>query len=48
MDNELFPYDQFTRRDVIKNIFFNYLRGISTAKGLDLIDRLEEKFLREN
>jgi TetR/AcrR family transcriptional regulator, cholesterol catabolism regulator len=45
MDNELFPYEQFTRRDVIRNIFFNYLRGISTVKGLELINRLEQKFL---
>jgi TetR/AcrR family transcriptional regulator, cholesterol catabolism regulator len=45
MNNDLYPYDQFSRRDVIKNIFINYLRGISTHKGLLLIDKLEEKFL---
>ena len=45
MNNELYPFDQFTRRDVIRNIFINYLRGISTHKGLLLIDKLEEKFL---
>jgi TetR/AcrR family transcriptional regulator, cholesterol catabolism regulator len=47
MDNELFPYELFSRRDVIRNIFFNYLRGISTEKGLKLINRLEEKFLEK-
>ena len=45
MNNDLYPYDQFTRRDVIRNIFINYLRGISTQKGLLLIDSLEVKFL---
>jgi AcrR family transcriptional regulator len=45
MNNDLYPYDRFSRRDVIKNIFINYLRGISTHKGLLLIDKLEEKFL---
>ena len=42
VDNDLYPYAQFSRKDVIRNIFINYLRGISTQKGLDLIDRLEE------
>lgn len=44
MDNDQYPYEKFTRREVISNIFINYLRGISTLKGLELIDRLEEKF----
>ncbi len=45
MNNDLYPYDQFSRHDVIRNIFINYLRGISTPKGLLLIEKLEEKFL---
>lgn len=44
MDNELYPYELFARRDVIRNIFFNYLRGISTPRGLDLINKLEKDF----
>ena len=44
MDNDKYPYEQFSRHDVIKNIFINYLRGISTHKGLDLINQLERKF----
>ncbi|MGC1390397.1 MAG: TetR/AcrR family transcriptional regulator [Bacteroidales bacterium] len=44
MDNDLYPFEQFSRRDVIRNIFFNYLRGISTSKGLDLINKLEKDF----
>jgi TetR/AcrR family transcriptional regulator, cholesterol catabolism regulator len=45
MNNDVYPYDQFSRRDVIKNTFIIYLRGISTHKGLLLIDKLEENFL---
>ena len=43
IDHELYPYELFTRHEVIQNIFINYLRGISTPKGLDLIDKLEAK-----
>lgn len=43
MDNDLYPFDLFSRRDVIKNIFINYLRGISTPEGLVLIGELEQK-----
>lgn len=45
MDNDLYPYERFSRGEVIRNIFFNYLRGISTEKGLELINQLEENFL---
>ena len=45
MNNDMYPYDQFSRHEVIKNIFISYLRGISTHKGLLLIDKLEKKFL---
>ncbi|MFN8239784.1 MAG: TetR/AcrR family transcriptional regulator [Bacteroidales bacterium] len=44
MDNELFPYEQFTRREIIRNVFINYMRGISTPKGLKLINELETRF----
>jgi AcrR family transcriptional regulator len=43
VDNDLYPYELFSRRDVIRNIFISYLRGISTSKGLDLIEKLETK-----
>jgi AcrR family transcriptional regulator len=43
MDEELYPYDLFSRREVIRNIFINYLRGISTPKGLELIGALEQR-----
>lgn len=43
MDQDLYPFEQFTRREVVKNIFINYLRGISTNDGVELINRLESK-----
>jgi AcrR family transcriptional regulator len=45
LDNDLYPFEMFSRRDVIKNIFINYVRGISTPEGLELTDRLEAEFL---
>lgn len=47
MDNELYPYDLFSRREVLSNIFINYLRGISTSKGLEIINRLERNFFMQ-
>jgi hypothetical protein len=44
MDNDLYPFEQFTRHDVIRNVVINYLRGISTSEGVDLITKLEPKF----
>lgn len=40
-DQELFPSDSFNNRDVIRNFYVNYLRGISTPKGLKLINQYE-------
>ncbi len=44
MDQDLFPYEQFTRKEVINNSFINYLRGVSTPEGIELINELEAKF----
>jgi TetR/AcrR family transcriptional regulator, cholesterol catabolism regulator len=44
MDNNLFPFDLFTRKEVLRNGFINYLRGISTPEGIELINSLEAKF----
>jgi AcrR family transcriptional regulator len=44
MDQDLFPFEQFTWREVMKTVFINYLRGISTNEGLELINELESKF----
>jgi len=42
-DNNIFPADRFTQRDVIKNVLINYLRGISTERGMELINELEQE-----
>jgi len=44
MNNELYPFDQFSRNEVIGNVLINYLRGISTSRGVELINKLELKF----
>ncbi len=30
MDFELYPFEEFSRREVVTNVFINYLKGIST------------------
>jgi len=41
MDNNLYPFELFPRSEVVKNVIINYLRGISTPKGLAMINQLE-------
>ena len=38
-DHEYFPPEKFTRMEVIDTVLINYLRGISTEKGCELIDK---------
>jgi AcrR family transcriptional regulator len=42
-DKDVFPPDDFANKDVIRNFYINYLRGISTRKGLGLINLYEKK-----
>jgi AcrR family transcriptional regulator len=42
-DKDIFPPNGFLSKDVIRNFYVNYLRGISTPKGLDLINSYEKK-----
>jgi AcrR family transcriptional regulator len=42
-DQNVFPPDDFLNKDVVRNFYINYLRGISTSKGLELIDLYEKK-----
>ncbi len=42
-DKDLFPPGNFSDQDVIRDFFINYIRGISTRKGLDLINLYEKK-----
>ncbi|HEX2921406.1 MAG TPA: TetR/AcrR family transcriptional regulator [Bacteroidales bacterium] len=45
LDDEMYPFELFQRSDVVKNTFINYLKGISTEKGIELINRLEANFI---
>ncbi|MFZ0282680.1 MAG: TetR/AcrR family transcriptional regulator [Bacteroidales bacterium] len=42
-DQSVFPPDDFPNKDVLRNFYINYLRGISTQKGLDLINYYEKR-----
>jgi AcrR family transcriptional regulator len=42
-DNEIFPLDKYSRNDIIKNVYINYLKGIATEKGLETINRMEKQ-----
>ncbi len=42
-DEELFPADMFMRRDIMKNVMVNYMRGICTARGINLIESMENE-----
>ena len=42
-DKEIFPPDDYMSKDVVRNVYINYLRGICTQKGLDLINHYEKK-----
>jgi AcrR family transcriptional regulator len=44
MDSDLYPYEQFSRKEVLSNGFINFLRGISTPEGIEQINGLEAKF----
>jgi TetR/AcrR family transcriptional regulator, cholesterol catabolism regulator len=46
LDYDLFPSEEFRRREVVKNGFINYMKGISTAQGIELINKLEAKLLK--
>lgn len=43
MNNDLYPFEEFSRSDVINNVLINYLRGISTPQGLRLINKLQKR-----
>lgn len=44
MNNEIYPFEQFSRIDVLANTFLNYMKGISTPQGLELINKLEKEY----
>jgi len=38
-DFDLFPLGEFSRQAIVSNLYVNYLRGISTSKGNELINK---------
>lgn len=38
-----FPREHFRREEVVRGVYLNYLRGISTSRGVELIDIIEEE-----
>jgi hypothetical protein len=43
MNNEIYPFEEFSFKEVISNVIINYLKGISTRDGVELIEKLEKK-----
>lgn len=42
-DKEVFPPELFGSKNVMRHLYINYLRGISTQAGLDLINQYDKK-----
>jgi AcrR family transcriptional regulator len=42
-DKTAFPPDNYMSKDVVRTFYLNYLRGISTTKGLELINHYDKK-----
>lgn len=42
-NEELFPSELFLRQDIMRNLMVNFMRGISTDKGIQLIDSMENE-----
>ncbi|MEZ4999197.1 MAG: TetR/AcrR family transcriptional regulator [Bacteroidales bacterium] len=40
-DFEHFPRELFRREEIVRNVFVNFLRGIATTTGIELIDKCE-------
>ncbi|MCE5346320.1 MAG: TetR/AcrR family transcriptional regulator [Bacteroidales bacterium] len=43
-DKDLFPPEEYVNKDVIKNVYISYLRGISTKKGIEMISLYERHY----
>jgi TetR/AcrR family transcriptional regulator, cholesterol catabolism regulator len=42
-DEELFPSEMFERREIMQNVMVSFMRGISTPRGVQLIDSMENE-----
>ncbi len=45
MNTDLFPLESFSRREVVMNSIVNYLKGIATPEGLEIIKKHEKTIL---
>ncbi|MBN2743301.1 TetR/AcrR family transcriptional regulator [Breznakibacter xylanolyticus] len=43
-NDEVFPPEKFDRTEVFENILVNFVRGISTMKGMQMIDELQVQY----
>jgi AcrR family transcriptional regulator len=41
--NEAFPIEEFPRKELFENMFLNFARGISTRKGVEILEELLSK-----
>jgi hypothetical protein len=41
-NQDIFPEDQFSKIEVFENIVINFMRGIATEKGLQLIEKYNQ------
>jgi TetR/AcrR family transcriptional regulator, cholesterol catabolism regulator len=41
-EEKIFPRDQFDHTEVFRNLIINFMRGISTTTGIDIIDKMLE------
>ncbi|MGQ7868274.1 TetR/AcrR family transcriptional regulator [Sunxiuqinia sp. sy24] len=39
-DEAVFPHDEYVFADLFKSLMINFIRGISTRKGIDLVDEM--------
>jgi len=42
-DEELFPLEMFDRKEIMRHVMVSFMRGIPTAKGVQLIDYMENE-----
>lgn len=43
-DHEVFPPDMFTQKEIMHNVFLNYIRGIATAEGLKVLSEYTNEY----
>jgi AcrR family transcriptional regulator len=46
--NEAFPIEEFPRKELFENMFLNFARGISTYKGIEVLEELLQNIDLDN